>query len=267
MKKLLCTFVCVIMMVSLSGCTSESEDLTSSDLNEISETSSISEVIPENNDASNSATVTPSEGNTAESSTTTSTIRYTITLEDTPTSNQTTPSPANQTSSAPVVSEHTHSYSPSIVRESTCETGGEIVYTCSCGDTYTEQTPPLGHTTDNGVCARCGKSIVNTEFIEQMAATAVNNIMAVTSTQIQINKITYMAGPVESCSDCSYVILVEYFEQNRLGASIKQSKEFFVINTTPVEGTVMNGYSTTVSEYMQLSNGPRLDVQTILSRL
>ncbi len=258
MKKLLCTFVCVIMMVSLSGCTSESEDLTSSDLNEISETSSISEVMPENNDASNSATVTPSEGNTAESSTTTSTIRYTITLD---------PPTSSQTSSAPAVSQHIHNYTSSVVRESTCETEGEVLYACSCGSTYTEQTPPLGHTTNSGVCSRCGKNIVNTEFIESMAAIAVNDIISMSSTQIQINKITYIAGPVESCSDCSYVILVEYFGQNGFGASIKEFKEFFVINSTPIEGSVGNGYSTTVSEYMQLLNGAQLDVQTVLSRL
>lgn len=262
MKKILyafmCICICTFMTASLLGCSDGSAEQTSSYLNDTLETSSISDVSQENDDTSSDDTVVPSEGNTTESSTTTSTIRYTITLD---------PPTSSQTSSAPAVSQHIHNYTSSVVRESTCETEGEVLYACSCGSTYTEQTPPLGHTTNSGVCSRCGKNIVNTEFIESMAAIAVNDIISMSSTQIQINKITYIAGPVESCSDCSYVILVEYFGQNGFGASIKEFKEFFVINSTPIEGSVGNGYSTTVSEYMQLLNGAQLDVQTVLSRL
>ncbi len=43
--------------------------------------------------------------------------------------------------------DHEHSYS-AVTTEATCDKAGSIVYTCSCGDTYTETIPALGHTWD-----------------------------------------------------------------------------------------------------------------------
>ena len=40
---------------------------------------------------------------------------------------------------------HTHSYNSSVTSEATCTSNGTITYTCSCGDSYTESTPALGH--------------------------------------------------------------------------------------------------------------------------
>ena len=41
---------------------------------------------------------------------------------------------------------HTHGYDEATRTEATCVKNGEIVYTCSCGDSYTEVIPALGHT-------------------------------------------------------------------------------------------------------------------------
>lgn len=77
---------------------------------------------------------------------------------------------ADGTSSAPVL--HTHSYTSKII-EPTCLKSGYTVYTCSCGDRYTDdRTEPLGHSftqtetaptcTESGytlkTCSRCGTS-------------------------------------------------------------------------------------------------------------
>lgn len=41
--------------------------------------------------------------------------------------------------------EHTHSYTSQTITEATCLGKGVVTYTCSCGDTYTEELPALGH--------------------------------------------------------------------------------------------------------------------------
>lgn len=41
------------------------------------------------------------------------------------------------------IAPHTHSYS-SVINYATCANDGEIIYTCSCGDTYTEKIPATG---------------------------------------------------------------------------------------------------------------------------
>ena len=58
--------------------------------------------------------------------------------------------------------EHVHSYTPEVTTEAGCETLGVITYTCSCGDSYTEEIAALGHTTENGVCGNCGQTIGST---------------------------------------------------------------------------------------------------------
>ena len=50
---------------------------------------------------------------------------------------------------------HTHSYSSKVTKEATCTSNGTITYTCSCGDSYTESTPALGHNWSNADCTHC----------------------------------------------------------------------------------------------------------------
>ena len=40
---------------------------------------------------------------------------------------------------------HTHSYKETVVKEAGCEESGLIRYTCTCGDSYEETVPALGH--------------------------------------------------------------------------------------------------------------------------
>lgn len=48
--------------------------------------------------------------------------------------------------------EHIHDYGEGVVTtEPGCETVGEKTYTCSCGDSYTEEIPATGHSYDEGV--------------------------------------------------------------------------------------------------------------------
>lgn len=79
-----------------------------------------------------------------------------------------------------VKSSHTHSYTAKVTKEATCITEGERIYTCTCGDRYTETIPAKGHSesawiidkaataTENGSkhteCTTCGK-VLKTEVI------------------------------------------------------------------------------------------------------
>jgi phage minor structural protein len=53
--------------------------------------------------------------------------------------------------------EHTHSYTSAVTKVATCTTTGTRSYMCSCGESYTEEIPALGHIDSNGdgVCDRC----------------------------------------------------------------------------------------------------------------
>ena len=68
---------------------------------------------------------------------------------------------------------HTHSYSPRETKAATCTENGVVTYSCSCGDSYTQNTAALGHSYRSEVtkqptvsaegvmtytCGRCGHS-------------------------------------------------------------------------------------------------------------
>ena len=55
---------------------------------------------------------------------------------------------------------HTCVYT-AVKTEATCTANGQTVYTCSCGDTYTEIIPTTGHDYQDGVCTKCGDSKVD----------------------------------------------------------------------------------------------------------
>ncbi len=58
-----------------------------------------------------------------------------------------------------IVEVHTHSY-PAVTTDPTCTDDGNIIYTCSCGDSYTESIAALGHsytaTTTIATCTEAG---------------------------------------------------------------------------------------------------------------
>lgn len=79
-----------------------------------------------------------------------------------------------------VKSSHTHSYTAKVTKKATCTTEGERIYTCTCGDRYTETIHATGHSEsawiidkaataiENGSkhieCTTCGK-VIKTEVI------------------------------------------------------------------------------------------------------
>lgn len=88
------------------------------------------------------------------------------------------PEPAVTPTAEPV---HEHNYTGELTKEPSCDESGVMTYTCSCGDTYTEETGRMDHCTDRseiikeatceeeGVeafyCIFCGREI----YTEQIA--------------------------------------------------------------------------------------------------
>lgn len=65
-------------------------------------------------------------------------------MEETKPKKPTTPPTTEKVEEKPAVKPHTHTYA-SKTTAATCEKAGAIVYTCACGDTYTEEIPALEH--------------------------------------------------------------------------------------------------------------------------
>lgn len=69
-------------------------------------------------------------------------------------------------------SAHTHSYTAQVTTEPTCNAEGVKTFTCSCGDTYTEEIPATGnHIYVDGACSVCG-----TPAPESFTATLVTDV-------------------------------------------------------------------------------------------
>lgn len=60
-----------------------------------------------------------------------------------------------------VLNTHSHSYASIVTKSATCTEEGTRKFTCSCGDSYTESIPALGHIDSNGdaYCDRCGELV------------------------------------------------------------------------------------------------------------
>lgn len=58
---------------------------------------------------------------------------------------------------------HIHNYEEKITKQPTCTENGEKIYTCSCGDSYTEALPFADHkdSDGDGICDVCGHKMVS----------------------------------------------------------------------------------------------------------
>ena len=64
---------------------------------------------------------------------------------------------------AKLPSSHKHSYSSSVIKQASCTEKGIKNYSCTCGDSYSEEIPALGHDMDDGKCRRCGYTEPNND--------------------------------------------------------------------------------------------------------
>ena len=123
--------------------------------------------------------------------------------------------------------EHTHSYNE-VVTAPTCTEGGYTTYTCSCGDTYTDNAvEATGHNYDvDGTCTVCGEKDPNSETNESVEATlsfasTANRVSQNTSKQVwSANGITFTNEKSLSTTD-----VANYSNPVRLYANSKVTVE------------------------------------------
>ena len=113
---------------------------------------------------------------------------------------------------------HVHEYA-SETTEATCTVDGATVYTCECGDSYTEKIPALGHTeetvegknatcleagiTDGKKCTVCGETLVAQETIAALGHKMVTDeAVAPTCTDTGLAEGSH-------CSRCDYKVAQE----------------------------------------------------------
>ena len=113
---------------------------------------------------------------------------------------------------------HVHEYA-SETTEATCTVDGATVYTCECGDSYTEKIPALGHTeetvegknatcleagiTDGKKCTVCGETLVAQETIAALGHKMVTDeAVAPTCTDTGLSEGSH-------CSRCDYKVAQE----------------------------------------------------------
>ena len=84
---------------------------------------------------------------------------------------------------------HTHQYTEETTKAPSCEEKGEKTFTCSCGDTYTEEIEALSHTevvdaavsptcenaglTEGKHCSVCGEVLVAQETVAALGTPAI----------------------------------------------------------------------------------------------
>ena len=155
MKKIIALLLALSMLFALTACGGDDETTPTGE--STGETTSTTESTTNTTDGTEDSTQGTTEGTT-----------------DTETTEPPTTSPATD---AP----HTHSYSSKVTKAATCTAKGVKTYTCSCGNSYTEDIKATGHSysekvaenptcTGTGVklftCGNCGDT-----YKENIAAT------------------------------------------------------------------------------------------------
>jgi len=70
----------------------------------------------------------------------------------------------------PVIQTHVHEYSES-ENTATCTKDGEIIYTCSCGDSYSKPSKATGHKMNGTKCETCGYELKPTAAVTPVPST------------------------------------------------------------------------------------------------
>ncbi len=117
------------------------------------------------------------------------------------------------------MTKHTHSYASEVIEQVSCEKNGKKRFTCSCGDSYEQSIPAVGHTivteqavaasctvdgkTDGSHCSVCGETLKVAETVK-----ATGHVYVLAGTNVDGN-------PIYRCSKCGKSIQENAAENNK----------------------------------------------------
>lgn len=151
MKKLIALILAMTLVLSLAACGGDEQ---TANLDDAPETSAATDSTDETQETTNS-TEEPTEATTPET-----TVPPTTEPDETkPT--ETTPPATEPEETTPTQPTHKHSYSSKVTKAATCTEKGVKTFTCSCGNSYTEDIKATGHsysakTTKEPTCTEKG---------------------------------------------------------------------------------------------------------------
>lgn len=132
MKKIINLLLALVMLLSLTACGGNGDGIPTGESTETTI-----------NIESNITGTEGSTGNTEETESTES-------IEETTGAETTNPSTTTPPTTQPP---HTHNYNSKVTTAATCEKDGVKIFSCSCGDSYTEKIPATGqHTWSSATC-------------------------------------------------------------------------------------------------------------------
>ena len=130
MKKIIALLLALSMLFALTACGGDNETTPTGE--STGETTSTTESTTNTTDGTEDSTQGTTEGTTG--------------TETTEPSTTTPPTTTPPTTPPTTEATHTHSYSSKVTTAATCTAKGVKTYTCSCGNSYTEDIKATGHT-------------------------------------------------------------------------------------------------------------------------
>lgn len=107
---------------------------------------------------------------------------------------------------------HTHSYSSKVTKEATCTDNGIKTYTCSCGDTYTENIAKTNHTSSDWIITKEATCSANGTKVRNCTACGAQTASETIASNGSHNYAWVTNGDTRTmtCSGCNNTSITEY---------------------------------------------------------
>lgn len=147
---------------------------------------------------------------------------------------------------------HKHNYVTTITKEPTCTEAGEKKYTCTCGDSYTEEIPAKGHHFEDGECTDCGEK--EADPYETAPANAYSNWNYTLDDTNNIITLNYYKG-----SETDVIVYANYvIGEKTYKTQLKSNKQGYYESRTYAYMFNADSHPNTATEDIKFTNNERI---------